>query len=163
MVVMEYYYDSPIGILKLVKDDTGLAEIEFVDVLTNRVGKNDRDGFLLIIQWLDQYFNGKVRPIDFPLHPIGTSFQKTVWQLLLNIPYGQTISYGELASLYGQTKGISFRCAQAIGQAVGANPLPIVIPCHRVLAKDNLIGGYSGGLARKRYLLDLERIQYKEK
>lgn len=102
------------------------------------------------IQWLDDYFAGK-RPCNVPrLNPQGTAFQKRVWTALLTIPYGETVSYGEIARMVG------CKSAQAIGQAVGANPIVLIIPCHRVIAAHGKIGGYEYGIEIKKKLLELE-------
>ena len=103
------------------------------------------------IQWLDDYFAGK-RPCNVPrLNPQGTAFQKRVWKALLTIPYGKTVSYGELARMVG------CKSAQAVGQAVGANPIALIIPCHRVIAAHGKIGGYEYGIELKRHLLEWEK------
>lgn len=102
------------------------------------------------IQWLDDYFAGK-RPCNVPrLNPQGTAFQKRVWTALLTIPYGETVSYGEIARMVG------CKSAQAVGQAVGANPIVLIIPCHRVIAAHGKIGGYEYGIEIKKKLLELE-------
>jgi methylated-DNA-[protein]-cysteine S-methyltransferase len=101
---------------------------------------------------LREYFAGKRADFDLPLAPEGTAFQRTVWRQLQEIPYGQTISYGELARRVGNP-----RASRAVGSANGANPLPIVIPCHRVIAGDGTLGGFGGGLPAKQTLLALER------
>ena len=102
------------------------------------------------IQWLDDYFAGK-RPCNVPrLNPQGTAFQKRVWKALLTIPYGKTVSYGELARMVG------CKSAQAVGQAVGANPIALIIPCHRVIAAHGQLGGYEYDIEIKKKLLELE-------
>ena len=102
------------------------------------------------IQWLDDYFAGK-RPCNVPrLNPQGTAFQKRVWTALLTIPYGETVSYGEIARM------VDCRSAQAVGQAVGANPIALIIPCHRVIAAHGKIGGYEYGIEIKKKLLELD-------
>jgi methylated-DNA-[protein]-cysteine S-methyltransferase len=107
-------------------------------------------------QWLRRYFAGEHPAIQFPINPRGTPFQRRVWDQLLHIPYGNSVSYASIARALNKPGA-----AQAIGQAVGANPIPIVIPCHRVLGVRGQLTGYAGGLAAKRYLLDLERISYR--
>lgn len=107
---------------------------------------------------LEEYFAGSRQNFDLPLNPGGTDFQRRVWRTLLDIPYGTAISYRELARRADCPRGY-----QAVGQANGRNPLPILIPCHRVIGADGTLGGYSGGLDRKRFLLDLEGIAYREK
>ena len=107
---------------------------------------------------LEEYFAGSRQNFDLPLDPSGTDFQRRVWRALLDIPYGTAISYRELARRADCPRGY-----QAVGQANGRYPLPILIPCHRVIGADGTLGGYSGGLDRKRFLLDLEGIAYREK
>ena len=108
-------------------------------------------------EWLDHYFAGDPIAISFPLAPQGTAFQERVWQLLREIPYGETKTYGQLA------QDLSCGSAQAVGQAVGRNPLTILVPCHRVMGKDGQLTGYASGLDRKRWLLHHEGIIWKEK
>ena len=107
---------------------------------------------------LEEYFAGSRQNFDLPLDPSGTDFQRRVWRALMDIPYGTAISYRELARRADCLRGY-----QAVGQANGRNPLPILIPCHRVIGADGTLGGYSGGLDRKRFLLDLEGVPYREK
>jgi len=104
------------------------------------------------IQQLQEYFTGRRREFDLPLAPAGSDFQMRVWQALRQIPYGETRSYGEVARAIGWEKA-----ARAVGAANGANPIAIVIPCHRVIQADGSLGGYGGGTELKRYLLELER------
>lgn len=101
---------------------------------------------------LDEYFNGHRRAFDLPLLPVGSDFQKRVWQQLLHIQYGATVSYGELAAAIGSPDSV-----RAVANANGANAIPIIIPCHRVIGSDGSLTGYGGGLAVKRFLLELER------
>lgn len=113
--------------------------------------------------WLDAYFEGSKEPPDFDLLFLGTDFQKRVWQLLLEIPYGETITYGELAQEAGTPKA-----ARAVGVAVGDNPFSIIVPCHRVIGKDNSLTGYGGGFDVKKYLLahelgtDIENLPFSD-
>ena len=112
-------------------------------------------------RWLGRYSAGEpVVADEIPLDPEGTPFQKTVWRLLSEIPYGQTVTYGELARKAAALLGKPRMSAQAVGQAVGANPIAIIIPCHRCLGAKGNLTGYAGGLDLKRALLDLERIPY---
>src|SRR5690554_4650419 len=102
---------------------------------------------------LEAYFSGTLRQFDLPLAPAGTEFQQAVWNALETIPYGETWSYKQLAEAVSRPKGY-----QAVGQANGRNPIVIIIPCHRVIAADGSLGGYGGGLARKKNLLKLEQV-----
>ncbi len=107
------------------------------------------------IDQLDEYFRGERVEFDLDLFTIGTEFQKQVWNALVTIPYGKTISYGALATTLDSPGGM-----RAVGAANGQNPIPIIIPCHRVIAADGSLGGYTGGLGIKRKLLDLEQQKY---
>lgn len=110
---------------------------------------------IALVAWLDAYFKGEAK--DLPrLAPLGTPFQEAVWQLLLEIPKGATTTYGDLARLIAAQRGKDHFSAQAIGSAVGRNPIGILIPCHRVIGADGSLTGYAGGLERKAYLLALE-------
>lgn len=104
------------------------------------------------LRQLEEYFSGKRCTFDLPLHLVGTPFQKKVWRQLMKIPYGQTVSYAELARRIGRPKAY-----RAVANACGQNPLPIIVPCHRVIASGGKLGGYSGGLKRKRWLLRHEK------
>ena len=150
------HLDSPIGPLLIAGDGDALHLISFPQqgraaspqpgwVSSNRgtVGEAMRQ--------LRDYFASRRREFDLPLAPQGTVFRKAVWRALLEIPYGTTISYGELARRVGNPKA-----SRAVGSANGANPLPIVIPCHRVIAGDGSLGGFGGGLPTKQALLGLE-------
>ena len=138
---------SPVGPLTLFAEDDSLTALVYGDY----GGYDDIPLFREARRQLDEYFEGQRQVFHLPLRPEGTEFQKKVWQVLCRIPYGQVISYRELAARVG-----SPRAFQAVGQANGHNPLPILIPCHRVIAADGTLGGYSGGLERKRFLLHLE-------
>lgn len=110
-------------------------------------------------RWLDIYFSGREPSFTPPLSVIGTPFQREVWGLLLQIPYGSTVTYGEIAEGIARRRRLSRMSAQAVGSAVGKNNLSLVIPCHRVIAANGQLGGYDGGLDRKRYLLTLEHAR----
>ena len=113
------------------------------------------------IQWLDQYFAGQVPTTTIPLAPQGTTFQQRVWSQLEHIPYGTSLTYGDLSQRVFNSP--TPRGAQAIGSAVGANPISIIIPCHRVLGKGKALTGYTGGLSIKRALLSIEHIDFVDK
>jgi methylated-DNA-[protein]-cysteine S-methyltransferase len=153
------YLDTPIGRLLLARDDAGLREICFEGPaeagphVPARVGAGPDDNlFEDVVAQLTEYFAGTRRQFELPLAPAGTPFQQRVWAALLDIPYGQTISYGELAARIGQKSA-----SRAVGLANGRNPLPIVIPCHRVIGANGKLTGYGGGLPIKERLLALER------
>jgi methylated-DNA-[protein]-cysteine S-methyltransferase len=146
--------DSPVGPLLVAADEAGLRLVHFQ---TGRRRKPDpswqRDpaAFRSLAQQLGEYFRGERRTFDLPLAPRGTSFQLATWRVLATIPYGETISYAELARRVGRPAA-----SRAVGAANGANPLPIVVPCHRVIGKDGSLTGFGGGLPTKRALLELE-------
>ena len=155
-------YSSPLGEVLLSADDMGLCGLWFAGqryfARTLPPGAVPRETPVLTAskRWLDCYFFGK-RP-DFlpPLHLIGTDFQQAVWNLLLEIPYGQTVTYGALARTLAQQLGKPAMSAQAVGAAVGRNPVSIIVPCHRVVGADGNLTGYAGGVERKLFLLNLE-------
>jgi methylated-DNA-[protein]-cysteine S-methyltransferase len=151
--------DSPIGPLTLVRDDDGLTGLYYPGHWTRpdqttfgpRVEPSDDHGFDEAIAQLREYFAGERQEFDLPLNPLGGERARQVWELLTEIPYGQTTSYGALADQVGS--GVD---ARDIGGFVGANPLSIFVPCHRVVGSNGKLTGYAGGLDRKRYLLELE-------
>ncbi len=147
--------DSPVGTLRLVADQIGLREIWFE---RERHPKKAHPGWIRAAapltfarRQLEEYFDGTRRHFDLPLHPIGTPFQLVVWHELARIPYGATISYGELARRIEQPLAV-----RAVGAANGRNPLPLVLPCHRVIGANGSLTGFGGGLPTKRYLLSME-------
>ena len=151
------YLETPVGILLIAGDDAVIERISFPSrgkAANPEPGwqKSQRGAVAEAIRQLREYFGGKRTGFDLPLAPKGTEFQRAVWRQLQEIPYGETISYGELARRVGNPKA-----ARAAGSANGANPLPIVIPCHRVIAGDGSIGGFGGGLSTKEILLALEQ------
>jgi len=114
--------------------------------------------FQTVKKWLDIYFSGQKPDFMPPVHLVGSPFQISVWKLLMEIPYGQTVTYGELAEKIAEEKGLSHMSAQAVGGAVGHNKISIIIPCHRVIGKDGSLTGYAGGLSKKKWLLSLEGV-----
>lgn len=148
--------ESPIGPLRLVARDDGLARVDFEPWSDDAtVGERDDDAPVLreAAAQLAAYFAGERRDFDLPLAAVGTDFQRRVWLELARIPYGETRSYGEVARALGLVPGAS----RAVGLANGRNPLPVVVPCHRVIGADGTLTGYAGGLERKRVLLGLEQ------
>jgi len=145
------YYRSPLGVIKLVSKSEALRSISFEDKQPLST-QNDSSAILSkALSQLDEYFNGNRTSFSLSLSPEGTTFQQSVWKTLQQIPHGQTISYGELAERLGDPNKV-----RAVGKANGKNPIPIVIPCHRVIGADNSLVGYSGGIDRKKYLLKHE-------
>lgn len=156
-------YFSPIGQLLLTADDTALVALHFCDegrscLLSDDEACNDHAILQAAKQWLDVYFSGQEPSFMPPLRPAGTDFQQEVWQLLRAIPYGKTTTYGEIAAALAARHGIPRMSAQAVGGAVGRNPIPIFIPCHRVVGSGGKLTGYSGGLEKKQFLLSNEHI-----
>jgi methylated-DNA-[protein]-cysteine S-methyltransferase len=155
MPVTHTTVDSPVGELTLVAEDGELTGLYFPhhwyrpDSAT--FGDRDEAGFGEAKRQLAEYFAGDRERFDLTLGPRGDAFQHRVWELISGIPYGQTVSYGDLAKELGD--GV---LAKDVGAAVGRNPLCVIVPCHRVVGKDGSLTGYAGGLARKRFLLDLE-------
>ena len=154
---------SPLGEVRLRSDGESLIGLWFVGQVNDAKEisdleiKNDLPIFGQVESWLESYFSGKQTSITIPLQPKGTSFQQKVWQILQEIPYGETMTYGEIAQRIAKEKGVETFSAQAVGQAVGKNPISILIPCHRVLGKNGALTGYAGGVYRKEKLLQLER------
>lgn len=154
---MEYtYMESPVGRLLLAGDERSVTFIGFVEGRNPPKPEADwrNDGRFLknAVEQLRAYFAGSLRIFNVPLRMHGTPFQLTVWKALQEIPYGETISYGELARRVGNPKG-----SRAVGLANGSNPIAIVVPCHRVIGSNGKLTGYGGGLDNKEVLLALER------
>jgi methylated-DNA-[protein]-cysteine S-methyltransferase len=147
--------DSPIGELTLVADEGRLIGVYFPHhwYMPDRAsfGARTEVGFEEVKRQLGEYFAGERERFELPVEERGDEFQRRVWELIDRIPYGETVTYGELAKELGE--GV---LAKDAGAAVGRNPLSIVVPCHRVVGKDGQLTGYAGGLKRKRFLLDLE-------
>ena len=144
------------GPLQLAADEQGLRQIDFVKGQTrpHPAWREDRAALRETIRQLHAYFAGELEDFNLPLGPEGTPFQLGVWKRLCDIPYGETISYGELARRIGNPNA-----SRAVGLANGSNPIPIVIPCHRVIGSNGKLTGYGGGLPIKEKLLALERRQ----
>ncbi len=152
--------DSPLGPLLLVADGDSLRRIHFVNgrhpAQPDPVWKQDPAPLKEPLRQLNAYFAGDLENFDLPLAPEGTTFQQQVWKQLCDIPYGETISYGELARRIGNPNA-----SRAVGLANGSNPIPIIIPCHRVIGSNGKLTGYGGGLPIKEKLLALEQRQLK--
>ena len=142
-------YNSPIGPITLTSDGEALSGLSLCHIkATDTI--DSIEIFHKTRCWLDLYFSGRQPDFIPPIKPIGTAFQQRVWHALLEIPYGETTTYGNIARRLG------CRSAQAVGQAVGRNPIAIIVPCHRVVGSDGSMTGYAYGLERKEYLLALE-------
>ena len=159
-------YESPIGTLLLAERDGKLVGVwiegqkYFRGTLSEQtIEFADTPTLLQTKQWLDRYFNGQRPQInELPIALEASSFRKAVWQALCEIPYGKTVSYGEIAQKIADRLGICSMSAQAVGGAVGHNPIPIIIPCHRVVGANGSLTGYAGGIQKKLQLLMLEGV-----
>lgn len=152
-------YNSPLGKMLFVSDGEAICGVWFYNqkffksTIDESVRKDDLEVFVQLKSWFDDYFRGLNPQINFKLKPDGSEFRKKVWKILCEIPYGQTLTYGQIASKISKTMS-----AQAVGGAVGHNPISILIPCHRVLGANDKLTGYAGGLDKKIELLKLEKI-----
>ena len=158
------HYSSPLGNILLASKNNELIGLWFegqkyylASINGEMQEKNDEEIFLKTKDWLDRYFKGEQPNIkELSLNPIGSDFRKKVWKILCDIPYGKTITYKEIADKISKERGLKSMSAQAIGGAVGHNPISIIIPCHRVIGSNGKLVGYALGLDMKKYLLDLE-------
>lgn len=161
------FYRSPLGRLLLTAEGGALTGLwmegqKYYPDDPEKLGTREDDNPALqsAKNWLDRYFAGERPDIEkLSLRPAGTDFQKKVWHLLCRIPYGKTTTYGALAKTLAGEEGLPSMSAQAVGGAVGRNPISVIIPCHRVVGAAGSLTGYAGGLERKRYLLALEAGQ----
>ena len=162
---MEYtwHYDSPLGGLTLTSDGEALTGIRFdrqdhLDGAPERMpGEKWLPVFDETCRWLDIYFSGKAPDYTPKLKFHASPFRERVWEILLTIPFGETMTYGQVAAILAQENGLKKMSAQAIGGAVGHNPIPLIIPCHRVIGTNGRLVGYTPGLDKKVFLLQLER------
>lgn len=161
MVFMQHY-DSPLGGILLAADDVGLTgawfegQKYFARNLPADTVFQETPVLMEARRWLDVYFAGE-EPVLLPLlHPMGSAFRQSVWEILLHIPYGKTMTYGQIARHLAEKQGLYRVSAQAVGGAVGHNPISILIPCHRVVGTGGSLTGYAGGIDRKVKLLELE-------
>jgi methylated-DNA-[protein]-cysteine S-methyltransferase len=148
---------SPIGPLTLVREDDALVRLAMsppTALVPDALGVRSDEGFGDVVRQLGEYFAGERTAFDLPLRPSGSDFELAVWHQLTLIPYGETRSYGYVAKAVGEPGG-----AQAVGAANGRNPLPVIVPCHRVIGAAGALTGYGGGLERKRHLLALETVK----
>ena len=157
------HYDSPLGGILLAADDVGLTGLWFdgqkyfaLDLPDARI-EQETPILAEAKRWLDIYFTGREPDFTPPLQPVGSAFRRSVWEILLQIPYGQTVTYGEIARQLAEKQGLNRMSAQAVGGAVGHNEISIIIPCHRVVGTDGSLTGYAGGIGKKEKLLELER------
>ena len=163
---MQYisHYQSPIGGILLAADETGLTGLWFEGqkyfalYLDKAHKEKEVPVFETAKRWLDIYFSGKEPDFQVPLHFTGTDFQNEVWEILYSIPYGNTMTYGEIAKKIAEKRGLKRMSAQAVGGAVGHNEISIIVPCHRVVGSNGSLTGYAGGIEKKAELLKLEKI-----
>lgn len=162
---MKYYdtWDSPLGEIWMQSEGESLCGLWFAgqkhfDLTQLQQGmQQELPVFAETKRWLEEYFSGKVSAFTPSLQLTGTPFQHTVWNLLLQIPYGDTTTYGQLAARAAKELGREKMSAQAVGNAVGHNPISLIVPCHRVVGADGSLTGYAGGVEKKAWLLDWER------
>ena len=161
-MIYTYKYKSPLGHILLAADEVGITGLWFEgqkyfgNTLPDKYIPQETEILTEAKKWLDIYFSGEKPTFTPPLHPAGSTFRQAVWQILSEIPYGQTITYGEIASKIAERENISHMSAQAVGGAVGHNEISIIIPCHRVVGTNGSLTGYAGGIDRKISLLKLE-------
>lgn len=162
---MEYthHYDSPLGGITLASDGEALTGLwfdgqkYFGEALGKEHEQRNLPVFELADKWLDIYFSGKAPDFTPPLSMKATPFRRAVWEILLTIPYGKIITYGEIADRIAKQKGLQHMSAQAVGGAVGHNAISLIIPCHRVVGTKGSLTGYAGGIDKKRKLLIMEK------
>ncbi len=156
-------YKSPLGEIIIAADEKGLTGLWFVGqkYFGLYLDKKNEEKEIQILKdakkWLDIYFSGKEPNFKLPLHFIGTDFQNEVWEILCSIPYGKTMTYGEIADILAKRKGIKRMSAQAVGGAVGHNQISVIVPCHRVVGSNGSLTGYAGGINKKIKLLKIEK------
>ena len=163
-----YHYDSPIGGITLASNGEELTGLWFdgQKYFGSTLDSKNEDSDVLCgifhetAHWLDIYFAGNEPDFIPPIKLIGSEFRKEVWEILQEIPYGKTITYGDIASKIATKRNIERMSAQAVGGAIGHNPIGIIVPCHRVIGTDGNLTGYAGGIERKEALLKLERNLY---
>ena len=161
---MQYisHYTSPLGEILLAADETGLTGLWFEGqkyfalYLDEEHEEKELPVFEQAKRWLTIYFSGKEPDFQVPLHFTGTEFQNEVWEILYAIPYGQTMTYGQIAAQIAEKRGLQRMSAQAVGGAVGRNEISIIVPCHRVVGTNGSLTGYAGGVDKKIALLQLE-------
>ena len=158
------HYTSPLGPMLLAADSVGLTGLwfegqkYFARALEAEHSEQEIPVLASAKQWLHIYFSGSEPDFTPPLHLIGTAFQKEVWEILRRIPYGQVTTYGAIAAQIAARRGLAHMSAQAVGGAVGHNPISVLVPCHRVLGSQGALTGYAGGIDKKRALLRLEAV-----
>ena len=150
--MQECFINTPLGITKIEGDENGITSVSVLDA-TDNLSEVIPLQLQDCVSQLKEYFNGSRKHFELKLNPKGTDFQKKIWSLLIEIPFGKTTSYLELSKKYGDVKAI-----RAVANANGKNPLWIIVPCHRVLGSDGSLTGYAGGLHRKQWLINHESL-----
>ena len=150
-MVYTKHYISPLGGILLSADEIGLTGLWF-----------DGEKYSEAVRWLDIYFDGREPDFTPPLHTIGSEFRQEVWRILLEIPYGATTTYGDIAKKIAEKNGLRKMSAQAVGGAVGHNEISIIIPCHRVVGTNGSLTGYAGGIDKKTRLLEIEHADMRK-
>lgn len=162
-MVYTVHYDSPLGGILLAADEAGVTgvwfdgEKYFAAGLPAEHRAQETPVLTEAKRWLDLYFSGTEPDFLPPLHPVGSAFRQAVWEILLQIPYGKTTTYGEIARQLAKKQGLAKMSAQAVGGAVGHNKISLLIPCHRVVGTNGSLTGYAGGIDKKKKLLELEQ------
>ena len=162
-MVYTYHYQSPLGGITLSSNGTELTGLwfdgqkYFGDTLPKEYEEKTLPVFEQSVRWLDIYFSGKAPDFTPPLCMLTTPFRKAVWKIMLTIPFGETMTYGEIANSIAKQKGLFKMSAQAVGGAVGHNSISLIIPCHRVVGTNGSLTGYAGGIEKKVQLLKLEK------
>lgn len=157
-----YHYQSPLGGITFASNGTELLGLwfdgqkYFADTLSKEYEEKQLPVFEQTVRWLDIYFSGKEPDFTPPLLMKTTPFRKSVWEIMLTIPFGKTMTYGEIADRIAKQKGIERMSAQAVGGAVGHNSISLIIPCHRVIGTNGSLTGYAGGIDKKAKLLEVE-------
>ena len=158
------HYDSPLGGMTMASDGTHLVGLWFdgqkhfaSSLDKERIERDDLPVFEETRRWLGRYFGGKDPGFTPALFLLGNDFSRSVWEVLLSIPYGQTMTYGDIARIIARERGLVSMSAQAVGGAVGHNPISLIIPCHRVVGANGSLTGYAGGIERKRWLIQKEQ------
>jgi methylated-DNA-[protein]-cysteine S-methyltransferase len=150
------YYSSPVGLIKVAASKDHIVSLDFIDT---RVPEDENHNFLIInsLNQLQEYFEGQRIQFDLPLLPSGTAFQKVVWNELINVPFGSIKTYKDIAIAINNPKAV-----RAVGGANNKNPIPLIIPCHRIIGTSGKLVGYRGGLLRKEWLLNHEKVKFKK-
>lgn len=153
-MIYNEYYESPVGLIEFKASDKGITQLIFCGEHKKQVTSNDVTKECK--KQLEAYFSGQLKKFELPLDWTGTKFQKSVWEILTEIPFGQTLSYQDIAIKLNNPKSV-----RAVGGANGRNPITLIVPCHRVIGANSTLTGYAGGVARKKWLLEHEGIKVK--